>query len=254
MAELTDEPARQLGIRIISIDRPGVSGSTFVANRALQDWPPLIEELTSYLQIVGFRMLAISGGAPYAYVTAHAFPKRVLAVAIASGAPPIAELQDHSGLLPLYRTGMKLFDRSPRLIRALFHLARPVAARKIPLRIRPLLLRLLQPCDADVLRDSRAFEACFESSRRAWRTSAAGVLAEAEIYIRPWEFRLEDVTVPVRIWHGTADRAFSYVLAQQIAKRLPNSGLRLIDGAGHYSLPIRHMAEILDDVRKIGAI
>jgi len=66
MAELTDAAARDLGVRIISADRPGVSGSTFQANRKLVDWPPILKELADDLGIGDFRMLAISGGAPYA--------------------------------------------------------------------------------------------------------------------------------------------------------------------------------------------
>src|SRR5205807_7566867 len=106
----------------------------------------------------------------------------------------------------------------------------------------------LQPCDAESLRDSAAFEACFESQRQAWRASAEGVLADAEIYATPWGFRLEDVDVPVRLWHGKQDRAFSVRIAEEVAKRLPNCQGHFIDNAGHYSLPIRHMREILVDL------
>jgi len=107
---------------------------------------------------------------------------------------------------------------------------------------------LLRPCDAESLRDAAAFEAIFESQRRAWRASAEGVMADAQIYAEPWGFALEDVDVPVRLWHGKQDRAFSFHLAEELAKRLPNCKARFVDGAGHYSLPIRHMREILEDL------
>src|SRR5437762_2787693 len=41
MAQLTDDAARQLCIRIISPDRPGISGSSFQRNRKLLEWPPI---------------------------------------------------------------------------------------------------------------------------------------------------------------------------------------------------------------------
>jgi len=112
------------------------------------------------------------------------------------------------------------------------------------------LLRImqLQSCDASALRDSAAFEACFESQRRAWRASARGIMADAEIYARAWGFRLEDVDVPVRLWHGKQDRAFSVRLAEEVAQRLPNCQAHFIDNEGHYSLPIRHVREILADL------
>jgi len=107
---------------------------------------------------------------------------------------------------------------------------------------------MLRRCDEESLRDSAAFEAVFESQRRAWRGSAEGVMADAQIYAQPWGFAIKDVRVPVRLWHGKQDRAFSGHLAEEVAKRLPNCKARFIDDAGHYSLPIRHMREVLEDL------
>jgi pimeloyl-ACP methyl ester carboxylesterase len=250
MARLTDEPARDLDIRIISPDRPGISASSLQPDRKLTDWPRLVERIADHLAIRDFRMLAISGGAPYAYATAAAMPDRLRTIAIVAGAPPITEVSDTNALLPLYRWMLALYRTRPRLLRRLFYLARPVLALRPPVRLRPLVLKmlLLRPCDAESLRDAAAFEAIFESQRRAWRASAEGVIADAQIYAEPWGFALEDVRVPVRLWHGKQDRAFSIHLAEEVAKRLPNCKARFVDGAGHYSLPIRHMREILEDL------
>jgi pimeloyl-ACP methyl ester carboxylesterase len=250
MARLTDEPAHDLGIRIISPDRPGISGSSLQPDRKLTDWPHIVERIADHLDICDFRMLAISGGAPYAYATAAAMPERVRAIAIVAGAPPMAEVSDPNGLLPLYRWMLALYRIRPRLLRRLFYLARPVLSLRPPVRLRPLVLKmlLLRPCDAESLRDAAAFEAIFESQRRAWRASAEGVIADAQIYAEPWGFELEDVRVPIRLWHGKEDRAFSIHLAEELAKRLPNCKARFVDNAGHYSLPIRHMREILEDL------
>jgi pimeloyl-ACP methyl ester carboxylesterase len=250
MARLTDEPARELGVRIISPDRPGISGSSLQPNRRLADWPHVVERLLEHLGIGEFRMLAISGGAPYAYATAAAMPNRVRAIAIVCGAIPMAELEDAGGLLPLYRWMLSLYRSQPLLLRRLFCMARPILSLRPPVRLRPLLLKMLmlRPCDAESLRDTAAFEAIFESQRRAWRGSAQGVMADAQIYAQPWGFSLEDVHVPVRLWHGKQDRAFSFHLAAEVAKRLPDCNMRFIDNAGHYSLPIRHMREILKDL------
>ena len=250
MARLTDEPARELGIRIISPDRPGISASSLQPDRKLSDWPRVVERIVEHLGVSEFRVLAISGGAPYAYATAIAMPERVQGIAIVGGAPPMAELLDAEGLLPLYRWMLALYRTRPRLLRRFFHLARPVLSLRPPVRFRPLLLKMLmlRQCDAESLCDAAAFEAIFESQRRAWRGSAEGVMADAQIYAQPWGFAIEDVQVPVRLWHGKQDRAFSIRLAEEVAKRLPNCKARFVDDAGHYSLPIRHMREILKDL------
>jgi pimeloyl-ACP methyl ester carboxylesterase len=250
MARLTDKAARELGIRIISPDRPGISGSSLQPNRKLLDWPPLVQRLVDSLDIGEFRVLAVSGGAPYAYATARTMSERVRAIAIVSGAIPIVDLPGREGLLPLYRWMLALYRTRPQLLRKLFYVARPILSLRLPVRLRPLLLKLLmlRPCDEDSLRDSAAFEAVFESQRRAWRGTTAGVMADAQIYAQPWGFPIEEVRVPVRLWHGTQDRAFSVHLAEEVARQLPNCQAHFVDGAGHYSLPIRHMREILEDL------
>ena len=250
MAQLADEPARSLGLRIISPDRPGICGSSMQLDRKLSDWPRIVGQLVDNLGIGEFRILAISGGAPYAYATAVAMPERVRAIAVAGGVIPFAELKDFKGLLPLYRWMLAFYRSRPQLLRQLFRLAKPFLSFRAPVRLRPLLLKmlLLRPCDAASLRDDAAFEAIFESQRRAWRGSAEGVMIDAQIYAQPWGFGVQDVRVPVRLWHGIEDRAFAVRLAEEIANRFPDCKARFIPNEGHYSLPIRHMREILEDL------
>src|SRR5215471_6611986 len=250
MAQLTDEAALSLGVRVISPDRPGISDSSMQRDRKLSDWPRVAEQFVDDLGIDEFRILAISGGAPYAYATVVAMPERVRAIAVVGGVIPFAELKEFKGLLPLYRWMLAFYRTRPQLLRRLFQLARPFLAFRAPVRLRPLLLKmlLLRPCDAASLRDNAAFEAVFESQRRAWRGSVEGVLDDARIYAEPWGFTVEDVCVPVRLWHGKQDRAFAVCLAEEIANRLPNCKARFIENEGHYSLPIRHIREILLDL------
>ncbi len=250
MAQLADQPARSLGIRIISPDRPGISGSSIRLDRKLSDWPRLVEQLVNDLGIDAFRILAISGGAPYAYAAAVAMPERVRAIAVVGGVIPFADLNDFEGLLPLYRWMLAFYRNQPRVLRQLFRLAQPFLAFRAPIRLRPLLLKmlLLRACDAASLRDDAAFEAIFESQRRAWRGSAEGVMIDAQIYAQPWGFAIEDVRVPVRLWHGMEDRAFAVRLAEEIANRFPDCKARFVPNEGHYSLPIRHMRDILEDL------
>ncbi len=141
MAQLADEPARALGIRVISPDRPGISGSSMQLDRKLSDWPSLVRQLVDHLEIGEFRILAISGGAPYAYATAIAMPERVRAIAIVGGVIPFAGLKDFQGLLPLYRYMLAFYRNRPRLLWQLFRLAGPFLSFRAPIRLRPLLLK-----------------------------------------------------------------------------------------------------------------
>src|SRR5437899_12576649 len=67
MARLADEPARELGVRIISPDRPGISASSLQRNSKLTDWTRVVEQIAGHLDINQFRLHAITGGAPFGY-------------------------------------------------------------------------------------------------------------------------------------------------------------------------------------------
>lgn len=240
--------AEELGARIIAPDRPGIGLSTFQPRRTLLDWPPLVRELAQKLGIERFRVLAISGGGPYGFATAFALPDCVEVLTVASGAPPLGPEVDPRELLVVYRWLLGFHRRQPELVRRFFGVARPFATIRPPAWTWPLLLRCVPIADREALRDPTVFEGSFACYREAWRDSALGVVRDAEVYATDWGFPLEEVRVPVRLWHGKADRSFSWRLAEKIAHRLPQCETRFVEGEGHYSLPIRRRHEILADL------
>ena len=243
-----DAPGREIGVRVISLDRPGVGLSQLQPGRRVIDWPPLLAEVADRLGVGSFRVLGISGGAPYALATAWALPARVEAVAVVCGAPPFAELPSMEGLLPAYRALVALYRVRPAAVRWLLRAARPFALANVPRWLVFLILRGLPAPDAAALRDPEIGAMCLANFRGAWSGSAEGVFADAEMYPQPWGFPIEEVRAPVRLWHGREDRNFSWHLAEAMARRLPRCTARFLDGEGHYSLPMRRGGEILRDL------
>lgn len=244
--------ARELGIRIIAPDRPGIGLSTYVPGRQLLDWPPVVAELADHLQLDRFRMLAVSGGGPYAFAAAHGLGSRSLATAVVSGAPPLHDATDPAALLAVYRWLLAIHRRQPWLLRAAFRAGKPFATMRPPRWLHPLMLRCVSPGDAAALADSRVFDGSWECYREAWQGSGLGVVADAEVYAQPWGFEPEDVQGCIRLWHGGDDRSFNAILASALGARLPCCTTRIVEGEGHYSLPIRHGREILEDLMRAG--
>jgi pimeloyl-ACP methyl ester carboxylesterase len=242
--------ARELGVRLISPDRPGIGCSTFQPERKLIDWPPLLEEIADALGLGPFRVLGISGGGPYAFAAGWGLPERVEAIAVASGAPPLPPETDPRALLFAYRWLLQCYRRGPGITRALFRCVRPFATVRPPRWLWPWLLRTVPAADAEALRDADVFEGSFQCYQESWRGSALGVVTDAEAYAQPWGFSPEEVRVPVRLWHGQGDRSFSWKLVAELARRLPNCAPHFIEGEGHYSLPIRRGTEILRDLQQ----
>jgi len=63
-AALAHETALDLGMEIVSPDRPGICESSFVPDRKIIDWPDSIVELAQYLIWDDYGVLCVSGGGP----------------------------------------------------------------------------------------------------------------------------------------------------------------------------------------------
>jgi pimeloyl-ACP methyl ester carboxylesterase len=161
-----DAAAKQFGFRLLALDRPGIALSDRPATRALRDWPALLEEVCALLDVARFRIVGVSGGGPYALISAWKFPDRVLAAATVCGAPPIAEMNDRSQLSPVYRKLLTLYESQPGSVRWLFRVMRPFVRLPFPRPIRPFILKMLGGADAETLSDPEIFEICHGTFRR----------------------------------------------------------------------------------------
>ena len=246
---LLDAAARELGVRVLSPDRPGIGASDFHPQRRLLDWPPLLREIAAALGIARCRVLGVSGGGPYALAAAWALPELVETAGVVCGAPPLAGIENTRGLQPAYRTLLGLHRRSPGVVRGLFHALRPLGLWRPPTWMVALSARLiLPPCDTAALTAPDTGALALDAFHESWRQSALGIFTDAEIYPAPWGFALREIRVPVRLWHGLEDRSFAPAFARTTASELSDCTLRLMPGVGHYSLPIRYAREIIADL------
>jgi hypothetical protein len=77
------------------------------------------------------------------------------------------------------------------------------------------------------------------------RRGPGGGAHEPPHYPRSWGFDLARIAVPVDLWHGRLDATVPVVLGEDLARILPDCRSRLLDGEGHFSLPLSRMEEIL---------
>ena len=72
------------------------------------------------------------------------------------------------------------------------------------------------------------------SLREAFRNGGQGVADELLLLMRPWTVRLEEIQVPVRLWHGEADGIVPVAMGRYLARSIPNCRAEFIPGGGHY--------------------
>lgn len=240
----SDEVTARLGVHLLTTDRPGYGGSTFQAGRRIQDWPADVAQLADSLGIGKFAVVGHSGGGPHTLACARILPERITAAATLSGAGPVEAPGATAGMTGLNKLGFKFGQYIPwvigrPLIWMIFHerCADPAKAMDKDIGLRP-------PADDELFSQPEIHDICLKSEMEAFRPGIIGMSWEVRLITRPWGFRLEEIRIPVYLWHGTADNVTSFTMAQYMAGKIPLSKLTACANEGHMLL-FPHWEEIL---------
>ena len=239
-----DEVTRRLGVRLICTDRPGYGDSTFQPERRIMDWPTDVAQLADHLGFDKFTLIGHSGGGPHTLACAYALPERVTAAGVVAGAGPVDTPNATGGMIFLHRLGFKVGQYMPwsfwyLMVRYLF---REIAAD--PTKAIDRDKDTWPPADREILTTPDIRELCIQSDTEAYRHGLLAYAWDARLLTRPWGFPLEEIKVPVHLWHGTVDNSTSVAMARYMAGKINNSKLVICEGEGHMLL-IPHWEEIL---------
>ncbi|MCA1764780.1 MAG: alpha/beta hydrolase [Desulfobulbaceae bacterium] len=246
---LLDRAARQANLRVIAPDRPGFGRSDYKAHRKIADWPGDIAELADSLGLDSFAVVGNSGGGPYAAACARYLGPRLTGTTLVCGLGPIAATGDLAGMGPWIRFVFNL-ARRPRLPLSPLVALIAFCLRHFPEQALTFMALKASAADREVLRQSGPRQILKDSFREAVRQGWRGGLLELRLFSRPWGFRLEEISSEVRLWFGGRDRTVPPRMGEAQAAALPNCRRRYYPEEGHFSLPVRHMEEILAEVRQ----
>jgi pimeloyl-ACP methyl ester carboxylesterase len=242
-----DSVADDVGVRLISPDRPGIGLSTRLARRRLLDWPRDVEELINAEGIDRFAILAWSGGGPYALACAWVMPERVSAISLVSSAAPLTGVPDADYLYPFHRVASRAAGYAPWIIRmAMWRWAR--GQRSDPHRHLDLAIESMIQADQQILRNPRMRAVMIANAAELHRQGGKGLYDEALVMARRWGFPLNQVSVPVRVWHGEADDTVPADMGRYLARVIPDCRATFLPGEGHHLLYDR-WREILSALR-----
>jgi pimeloyl-ACP methyl ester carboxylesterase len=65
------------------------------------------------------------------------------------------------------------------------------------------------------------------------RKQMAAPLADVAVFAKDWGFRLDEVKVPVRWWHGDKDHIVPFAHGEHVVARLPDAELYVLHGESH---------------------
>lgn len=220
-------------IRLIGVDRPGIGSSTPHQYPNVLAFAEDLRAIADTLGIENFAVIGLSGGGPYTLAVAAAMPERVVAAGVLGGvAPYLGPDGISSGLMNLGSTvapvleiaGMPIRLAAATLIKFIAPVGSPaleIYARISPEGDRRLLAR-------------PEFKAMFlDDLLNGSRKQLAAPFYDIVDFVRDWGFRLDEVKVPVRWWHGDKDHIVPFAHGAHAVARLPDAEMTILPGESH---------------------
>jgi len=238
---LGDDAAKVSRVRLIAIDRPGMGLSTFQPSRELVDWPDDVVEVAASLGLNRFAVLGISGGGPYAAACAWKLPDRLTCAGIVSSLAPFDVPGAISSMGRRNRLTFQLVQRLNFLRRILMARVAWSVSRR-PERI--LESGVTAAADKKYLGRANVRKILEQSLREAFRAGSRGPAWEMGLYTQPWGFRLEEIRMPVRLWHGEDDVNAPISMGRYLATTIPGCRATFYPGEAHLHF-VDRLAEIL---------
>jgi len=237
------------GIRLITADRPGHGLSDFQRNRQLLDWPDDVTALADHLGIDKFAVTGWSFGGPHALACAYKIPERLNAVGVINSFAPYDRPNSTAGMAGFNKMSLSLARWLPFWIGRQFMKIQGNALRKNPEGVAKKMLASVPETDQKVLNDTDVKAVLLPALSESYRNGAAGQAWEAKTLVRPWGFRLQDVEIPVHIWHGEADVNNPLQSAKYIGDTIPTTHAKIYPGEGHFFI-MKRWGEILAELLK----
>ncbi len=227
------EYAEREGLRIIGVDRPGIGSSTPYVYANVLDWTHDLVLLTEVLGVGDMRMIALSGGGPYALAAGAALPDRVRGIAVIGGVAPSVGPDAIPGgavgvaahFAPLVSVGRVPIGVALTLG---IRVVKPLAGRALD------LYAVVQPEGDKRLLGRPEFKAMFvDDLLNGSRKQITAPLSDLLLFSRDWGFRVADVKVPVAWYHGDADHIIPFGHGAHMVDLLPDATLRTMEGESH---------------------
>ena len=244
--------AMKLGLRVVVLERPGSGLSDPHPYAAVADWATDIAAVADALGAERLGVVGLSGGGPYALACGAVPPlaDRVAAVAVLGGVVPSVGPEAIAG---------SVADLARRFAPMLSQLRRPLAALSIGL-LAPLIpfshyayraySGISPEGDKRVFADPEIEGMFIDDIVLAIKGRCQALVDDARLFGRDWGFRLADVNVPVRWWHGDADPLVPLAAAQAAVSRLPDAELILRPGESHLG-GFAMVDEVLEFIRSL---
>lgn len=227
--KLTEE----IGVRLITFDRPGVGGSSQNPGRSILDWADDVARLADFLKLGEFALAGHSGGGPHALGIAHRLGDRVSKISLASPFGPLNEPGARDLVVGRDLKALVELRHRQGLLRQGLHYELAAAERNIGAFLEDMARHA--PSDAATLLDDPEMNEMFgEEMGAAFLQGEQAMLDDVNAFF-DWGFKPEDIRQPVSLFYGDADAMIAPEMPKKLGQRLPNCRVAVWPGAGHFA-------------------
>lgn len=237
---LGDEVITQCRLRVIAPDRPGVGQSDFQPNRGFSDWVNDVVFLADALSLDKFSILGASGGCGYVAVCAAKIPERLHAAVIVSGAWRIDLNED----VPIMGRCFWMLGKYFPALQQILVKSMGESLKGSPEKLLATLKQQFPPADYAVLEQPGRLKPFCDMTLEAMRAGAKGTAYDLQRYSHEWDFSLDDIQIPLIVFHGEQDRNVPIAPVRRFVASLPTAQFTSYPEEGHFSLSINQFETI----------
>lgn len=241
-----DRPAAELGIRLVSFDRPGYGESPAVPF-SLASIARDTALVADALGIERFATHGQSGGGPFSLACAAVLGDRVTRCGVTAGPAPFQEVP---GLLDVLddndRAALALLpdeEAAARQFAVGFDVFRQLG-RATDAAIVAGFKTMSSRRDSEVLDRPEPASALIGALRAALVHGTSGAGWDNVAWVGPWDIDLAAIRQPVFLWYADEDTFAAPVNGEWLDEHLPTATFVLREGEGHMSV-MEHASEIL---------
>ena len=231
-------------LRVIAPDRPGMGASNFLPRRGFSDWPADVIALADALGLEQFSVIGNSAGGGYVAVCAARIPERVRSAVIVSGGWRMDWPEARVGLPFSYRAVWTIARRVPFLLGAILSSMGSLSGSNREKELAEFKKRLPPPDYASFAEPGR-IEALAQTMREALRQGTKGPGWDMRLYVREFDFRTEEIRIPIIWFHGEKDINSPMALVRRAVAGMPSVRLVRYENEAHLSTLTNHFEEIV---------
>jgi pimeloyl-ACP methyl ester carboxylesterase len=235
------EIAERLHIRIIVPDRPGI-GLTQWKSYSVRNFPDIVAQFADIIGLDRFALMGCSSGGKFVAACAWKIPERLSTATIISGTAPF----DLPGVKEtLSKQDRQLYGAANK-VPWLFRLELSKIARDVHKNPDSILSLFSEMCASDkTVLDQPNVKRLFEQTViETFRQGTRGAAHDLKIEARPWGFSLDEINLPVNVWHGESD-VVPIKQAHILAESIPNARGKFFPNEGHLII-MSHFEEVLN--------